>query len=354
MGNAETILKKMVQKNKSPSVQYILFDQDAIIEKYNLGLADIDGHKNVSDATTYNAFSVTKTFTALAVLQLAENKIIDIEERIQKYLPDFPYSASITTRHLLSHMAGIPNPIPLSWIHLATEHQFFDRNKFFKGILIKHNQLKAEPNQKFAYSNLGYVLLGQLIEKVTQTSYEQYIADNIIKRLGLTADDLGFVIPDAHLHSKGYIKNLSFTNFILGFFIQKSKFMGHTEGKWKSFLPFYVNGTSYGGLVGTPAAFVRYIQQLLRPDNHLLSESYKKKLFTENSTATGKPTGMCFAWFAGKVDGNRYYAHAGGGGGYYCEIRLYPDKGLGSVIFFNRTGVSDERILDKVDAFYFR
>src|SRR5262249_34981670 len=151
----------------------------------------------------------------------------------------------------------------------------------------------------------------------------------------------------------GFIKNLSFTNFVLGFFIQKSRFMGRTEGKWKSFLPFYVNGTSYGGLIGTPMAFVRYIQQLLKPDNHVLSDSYKKELFIENSTAAGKPTGMCFAWFSGQVDGIRYYAHAGGGGGYYCEIRLYPDKGIGSVIFFNRTGVSDERILDKVDSFYF-
>jgi len=344
----------MVQKDNSPSVQYILFNQDVIIEEYCLGLADIVGNKKVTDKTTYNAFSVTKTFTALAVLQLAEKKIIDIEEGVHKYLPEFPYSASITIRHLLSHTAGIPNPIPLSWIHLATEHQLFGRNKFFKEIFIKHNKLKTEPNQKFAYSNLGYVLLGQLIEKVTEISYEQYVTDNIIKRLGLTAYDLGFVIPDAYLHAKGYIKNLSFTNFILGFFIQKSKFMGHGEGKWKSFLPFYVNGTSYGGLIGTPMAFVRYIQQLLKPDNQLLSEYNKKKLFIENSTASGKPTGMCFAWFTGQMDGVRYYAHAGGGGGYYCEIRLYPEKGIGSVIFFNRTGVSDERILDKVDSFYLK
>lgn len=52
-----------------------------------------------------------------------------------------------------------------------------------------------------------------------------------------------------------------------------------------------------------------------------------------------------------ELNGNRYFAHAGGGGGYYCEIRIYPDIKKGSVIFFNRTGMSDERFLDKTDKF---
>ena len=62
---------------------------------------------------------------------------------------------------------------------------------------------------------------------------------------------------------------------------------------------------------------------------------------------------MCLSWFTGELNGNKYFTHAGGGGGYYCEIRIYPDQGLGSVVFFNRTGFSDERYLDKVDKLYF-
>ena len=58
---------------------------------------------------------------------------------------------------------------------------------------------------------------------------------------------------------------------------------------------------------------------------------------------------MCLGWFAGDLNGNKYFAHAGGGGGYYCEIRIYPDLNKGSVIFFNRSGMSDERYLDKLD-----
>lgn len=74
-------------------------------------------------------------------------------------------------------------------------------------------------------------------------------------------------------------------------------------------------------------------------------------LFQENKTNKGKNTGMCLSWFSGELNCNRYCAHAGGGGGYYCEIRIYPETKRGSVIFFNRTGMSDERFLDKVDKY---
>ena len=76
-------------------------------------------------------------------------------------------------------------------------------------------------------------------------------------------------------------------------------------------------------------------------------------MFTENHTTNNKQTEMCMSWFSGKLNGIKYFTHAGGGGGYYCEIRIYPDRGIGSVCFFNRTGMSDERFLDKVDKFYF-
>jgi D-alanyl-D-alanine carboxypeptidase len=66
-------------------------------------------------------------------------------------------------------------------------------------------------------------------------------------------------------------------------------------------------------------------------------------------TSNYKNTGMCMSWFTGKLKGYRYFTHAGGGGGYYSELRIYPDLGIGSVLLFNRSGMRDQRFLDKVD-----
>ncbi len=353
MNEIENILLKQVIRNNTPSIQYILFGKDSIIKKFNFGLANIKDKKEVDEHTTYNVFSVTKTFTALAILQLAEQKKLDIEQPIKKYLPDFTYPSELTVRQLLTHSAGIPNPIPLSWIHLPNEHHSFDRNQFFKNIFLKYNKLKPKPNEKYAYSNLGYILLGQLIEKISGTNYEEYISDNIIKKLGFKTNELDFKINDISKHAKGYHKKISFSNLIFGFFIDKSKYMDKSESKWKPFKNYYVNGAPYGGLIGTPDAFVKYNQELLKSNCQLITNDYKKMLFTENYTNDNKATGMCLSWFCGQLNGKKYFAHAGGGGGYYCEIRIYPDLGIGSVVFFNRTGMSDEKFLDKIDKIYF-
>ena len=345
----DNILTKQVEGNKTPSVQYAIFNADTIIHQFRLGYADIKNNREAKENTTYNAYSVTKTFTALSVLQLAEQNKIDINKPIINYLPEFPYSADITIRQLLTHTSGIPNPIPLSWIHLIDEHNTFDRDSFFAHVFRKHNNTKSKPNEKFAYSNLGYVILGQLIERISRISYEDYVRANILQPLNIKTNELDFTITDINQHAKGYHKKWSFSNIILGLFIDKSKYMDKTEGKWNSFKNNYVNGVSYGGIIGVPAAFVKYIQELLKLNCKLITDDYKKILFTENYTSNNKATGMCLSWFRGELKGNQYFAHAGGGGGYYCEIRIYPNLGIGSVIMFNRTGMSDERYLDKLD-----
>jgi D-alanyl-D-alanine carboxypeptidase len=351
---ADIILTSLVEKNKTPSVQYLIFNKDSIIYSFISGDADISGKKKAGKETIYNAFSVTKTFTAIAILQLSEQKIIYLNAPVKKYLSNFPFDPSITVKQLLSHTSGIPNPLPLRWIHLPQEHDSFDRNSFFRPIFEHHKKLKSTPGERYSYSNLGYVILGQLIEKVTGVTYEQYITENILNKLLLSQEECRFTIDDSTVHAKGYQKKVGFSNLILGLLFDKSKYLTNSEGKWKAYRKFYVNGPSYGGLIATPCSFVKYIQDLLKRNSLLLSSESKSILFTETLTNDGKRTGMCLSWFSGQSDGKHYFAHAGGGGGYYCEIRIYPEKGIGSVIMFNRTGMSDERYLDKVDKYYFK
>ena len=122
MDLTEKLLFAEIKENRSPSIQYALFNKDSIIKRYALGLADIHDKKEVNKNTTYNAYSVTKTFTALAILQLARQDKLKLDDSIKKYLPDIPYNCDITIKQVLSHSAGIPNPIPLNWIHLSSTH----------------------------------------------------------------------------------------------------------------------------------------------------------------------------------------------------------------------------------------
>ena len=352
MDQADHILTQQIRRGKTPSVQYIIFNRDNIIHNFQSGYADIKDQKAVNWDTTYNAFSVTKTFTALAIMQLVEKGALGLDDNVTRYLTSFPYFPGITIRQLLAHSSGIPNPNPLSWIHPETEHRDFDRNEFFDHVLQKHAKAKSGPGEKYSYANLGYILLGQIIESVSGTTYEDYIRENILKPIEIGPGELDFEIHDKSRHAKGYQKRFSLMNGVLGFFIDKKMYMDVAEGKWKPFKNYYVNGAPYGGLIGTPDGFRKYILALLKADCMLISDEYKAIIFTENLTNSHKPTGMCLSWFRGALKGQIYFAHAGGGGGYYDEIRIYPDLGIGSVIMYNRSGMRDERILDKLDKYF--
>ena len=352
MIQAKRILDKLLRNDKTPSVHYIHFTSEHVIYEYCQGFANIKNEKRITGQSVFHGCSVTKTFTALAILQLQQGGHLNIERTVKTYWPEFPYPGDITIHQLLSHTSGIPNPIPLRWIHLADEHSSFDANSFFKPIFNRFSRVKSKPNEKFSYSNLGYVLLGQLIEKISGKSYERFITNNTINKLGLQAGELGFSVSDFANNVTGYQKNRAFMNLVLGFFIDKSRFMGDTEGKWKPFRDFYINGSAYGGLIGTAGSFRVYVQQLLRTNNPLINDEYKKLLFTENYTNDKRSTGMCLSWFCGQINGKKYFAHPGGGGGYYCELRLYPEIRKGSVIMFNRTGTSNERFLDRIDRLF--
>jgi len=92
--------------------------------------ADVANYWPADIQTTYHAYSVTKPFTELAVLQLAADGKVNIDDPVIAYLPSFANGEQITEKNLLTHTSGIPNPIPLSWIHLAEDSETFDKTSF--------------------------------------------------------------------------------------------------------------------------------------------------------------------------------------------------------------------------------
>lgn len=139
------------------------------------------------------AYSMTKTFTALAILQLAVEGKIDLDDTIRSYLPNCTYPDDITIRQLICHTSGIPNPIPLKWVHLIEVHEDFDEHAALAQVLQNNTRISFKPGSKFAYSNIGYWLLGMIIETVTKRAYITYVTNYILAPLGLQPQELGFL-----------------------------------------------------------------------------------------------------------------------------------------------------------------
>lgn len=343
----ETTSDIVRKKHDAPAFHYLFFNSDSILQDVSIGYQNVETKLAVNDSTSFHAFSVTKTFTAVAIMQLVQQHVIQLEDTVTKYIPSFKFSKPVTIRNLLCHQSGIANPLPLKWTHLEQEHKNFDYRTFSDSIILSNLKLKRSPGKKYSYSNINYLVLGRLLEEITGSEYKEYITTNILNRIP-TKEYIGFEVPESN-HATGYHPNSWFQGILLDILLDKNKMTFKANDAWRGFKPFYINGLPYGGIIGTPNSLMEFCRALLRDDDSLLSKPLIKEMLSAQQTNNGKGTEMCLGWFKGVVNDLEYYCHAGGGGGYYTEIRLYPTLGCGSVIMTNSSGMKDDRILDLLD-----
>jgi D-alanyl-D-alanine carboxypeptidase len=150
---------------QTPGASVIVVKQGTVVHRKGYGMADVEaGIPNHPD-TRFCLGSVTKSFTALAILQLQESGLLKIEDPVSNYLPDFPHASRMKIRHLLTHTAGVPD--------------------FMSYEEAKEKPLDFEPGERVSYSNIGYLMLGRIIEKVSGKPYQEYLQDQIFVPLGL-------------------------------------------------------------------------------------------------------------------------------------------------------------------------
>lgn len=337
--------------SQTPGVQYAVIDSSGLRFTYATGWADIAANRRMDTATTLMAYSMSKTITAVAVLQLVEAGKVDLDAPLSKYVPDQPYGPTVTVRHLIAHLGGLPNPIPLRWVHPAAPDTSFDDGAALSAVLRRYPR-SAPPGARYHYSNIGYWLLGRVVEQASGQPFRAYVRDHIIAPLGATPAQLGFVIPDPAHHAAGYLERRSWLNILKGFLIDR-ELIGATEGQWVRIKSHYVNGAAFGGLVGNAAGFAAFLQDQLRPHSRVLGDSTRALLYTAQATTDGKPVPMTLGWHVGTHDGRTFYFKEGGGGGFHTLMRVYPDRGVATVVLSNATSFKVRACLDALDPLFF-
>lgn len=333
-----------------PGLQYIVVDANSVLYEYAGGWANLADQKPMTAETTMMAYSMTKTITAVAVLQLVEQDKLGLDDDVSLYLPELPYEQSITIRQLITHTSGIPNPLPLRWVHSLNDTSF-NEDVELANVLMEYPSLDFEPGEKYSYSNIGYWLLGKAIEKVTGQTYSKYVEQNILSPLNILPTEMGFEIPTPSLHANGYLAKYSTLNLMKGF-VTDSDYWGAYEGNWMQIKAHLLNGPSFGGLIGTAGGFSRFLQDQLHPESVLFTSETKQLFETQQQTTSGAFIPMTLGWHIGEVNGIVYYFKEGGGGGFHCEMRIYPSLGIGSVVMTNSTQFNSTNFLNQIDTVF--
>lgn len=194
--------KKMTEQD-TVGLSIALVDDQRVVWSSGFGYSDDKNKIESSEHTIYRAGSVTKLFTATAVMQLAEQGKIDIDRPLQEYLPEFHINmrfdkaAEVTPRLIMTHHAGLPSDL--------INGMWGDADASYRDLpeLLNDDYLAFEPGQVRAYSNLGFSLLGLLVERVSGMAYADYVKLNILEPAGMHQAYIG-KMGQGKLFSKGY------------------------------------------------------------------------------------------------------------------------------------------------------
>jgi CubicO group peptidase (beta-lactamase class C family) len=175
-------LNQFLTEQKFNGVILMSIDGNVLLKK-GYGYANFSGRLPNSTETVFRIGSVTKQFTAHAVMLLQQEGLINVDDNVREYIPDFQEGNHITIHQLLSHTSGLPRDLD----------DFFQGSSLSQEEVItqsKSLELLWKPGSAYSYSNVGYMLLGSIIEQVSGVSYEQYITEHILKPLNM--ENTGF------------------------------------------------------------------------------------------------------------------------------------------------------------------
>ena len=284
-------------------------------------LANREHQVTNTPTTKFRIGSVTKQFTAAAILQLQEKELLDVQAPISTYLPDYPNGDQLTIHHLLTHTAGIPEyldptvfPDLEEWLRLSsTVEQLVDR---FKDL-----SLEFEPGEKFKYSNSGYVLLTQIIETVSEQTYADYLQTNLFAPLDM--ESTGYEIPQTVIPqmAQGYL------------------FLGNDT--YLQSIPMDMSlPQGAGGLYSTTADLLKWTHWLHseKTDTTLLSQESKAALMNPVVQMLPEESPGTFYGYGLVIDnhlGQKRVQHNGGISGFASSLSYYPDENLTIAVLSN-------------------
>jgi CubicO group peptidase (beta-lactamase class C family) len=334
-----------------PGVAAIVVDADGVRVERALGFADLGRVDDMTSESICNWFSMTKLVTATAVAQLADEGLLDLDAPvIDSYEPmgvlqPTERAAAITARHLLAHSSGLANPMPLRWIH-AADQPGPDRARFVEGLLKRHRRVRFTPGAKAAYTNLGYLVLGELVTTASGEPFEAYVRAHVLEPLHMSST--GFTVTAPARWATPYQRRSSVLGVLTPLLIPRH-ILGARHGRFRALRRFYLDGAAYGGLLGPVSDAARFVRAHLRDGEldgvRIMSPDAARAM--RDIVAHGRQIEVGMGWFRrGKSRSAEFVEHLGGGVGFWSCMRLYPRTAVGAVVMGNATAYNHDAIVD--------
>lgn len=307
------------------------------------GLADLEQRTPVTADTPFRIGSITKEFTAAAVLLLAERGRLSLDDTLAKFVPDFPRADEVTIRQLLNHTSGIRNYTSVPDFLPTVSPRDYAAADFIKVIAGAEPLYDFAPGTGWSYSNSGYFLLGAVIERASGQSYAEFLDANIFRPLGLNAtepDDMAKIVPgraegyDKDPARPGAFRNAGHLSLSVAAAAGAMRSTAGNLARWHEAL--------LGGRVLKPTSLALMTAPGRLIDGRLASVA-RPAAQTQPGVASDYGLGIATS----VRDGRRGVGHGGSINGFNAALQTYPDIRT-TVVLLTNTGGGTAKLMPRI------
>lgn len=343
----KTFYDQGMRQNGIAGSSFMLIQDNQVIAQEFFGLPDQEKPQPMDENVIFHWASITKTFTAIAIMQLRDRGLLKLDDPVIKYIPELkavhnPFGDinQITIRHLMTHSAGFRSATwPWGGDKDWQPHEPTEWSQIVA--MLPYTEILFKPGSKFSYSNPGIIFLGRIIETLTGDDYEVYVDKNILKPLEMTRSY--FDRAPYHL-----LKYLSHSYYLNEGKLKPARFDVDTgitvsNGGLNAPLPDMVKYINF--LMGDPKRQDTYDQILKRAS---LNEMFQPQLSIEQGgvpeqSGQNRKDSIGLSFFLEENYGMRFIGHSGSQNGFMSHFYIRPESRTAYLIAFNTTATADEK-----------
>lgn len=321
----QPLLEEFLRKQRVPGFTIVVVERLRVAYSYSFGVTDALNPKPVTNRSLFHMASVTKPFTATAVMQLVQRRKIDLDAPAAAYLPYFKvqgrHASAVTVRRMLTHESGLPDVLDYQWGDPHDDAGAPERYvRSLRGL-----RLGFRPGSGFRYSNIGYDILGDLVCKASGKSYDDYVYDHILAPLGMTDSTL-------------LLRKANRGRMALGHVVDSAGEPGAS-----TVYPYNRAHSPSSGLISSARDMTRWVVANLNRGSirrrHILRASAYDAMWKSTrelpDPESGRGTSVGLGWFLKSHRGNPLVTHSGGDIGFLSDMALLPERGIAVVWMSN-------------------
>ena len=309
-----------------PGVAALVARDGQVVYRKAFGTANLELDVPMTPDMVFRIGSITKQFTAVAILQLLEQGKLNLNDEITKFILDYPTQGhKITIHHLLNHTSGIKSYTSMSEFSmiLRKDHSPSQIIEIFKD-----EPMDFAPGERYLYNNSGYILLGYIIEKVSGQSYEEFVNEHLFKPAGM--------INSLYGNDKIVLKNRAYGYQPSGSGYANADYLSIT-------LPY-----AAGSLMSTVDDLFKWNQAL--QSGKLLKKETLELAFKPGKLNDGTPMTYGYGWEMGNLQGSPVIVHGGGIHGFISYAIWLPQENVVVILLQNSTGSAPEDLAHQMAA----